>query len=124
MLLLGEAGEAEDKLQPTAREGLHPPSTCVLGLELDPPMPPEPPDETAAPADTLWPPQGLRDKAPSCVQFLTFRSPKVIKVYLNPLPLGLEKEMATHSSICAWKLPWTEKPGELQSMGSQRVRHN
>ena len=31
----------------------------------------------------------------------------------------LEEEMATHSSILAWKIPWTEKPGELQSMGSQ-----
>ena len=36
----------------------------------------------------------------------------------------LEKEMATHSSILAWKIPWTEKPGRLQSMGLQRVRHN
>ena len=36
----------------------------------------------------------------------------------------LEKEMATHSSILAWKIPWTEKPGRLQSMGSQRVRHD
>ena len=36
----------------------------------------------------------------------------------------LEKEMATHSSILAWKIPWTEKPGGLQSMGSQRARHN
>ena len=36
----------------------------------------------------------------------------------------LEKEMATHSSILAWKISWTEEPGELQSMGSQRVRHN
>ena len=35
-----------------------------------------------------------------------------------------EKEMATHSSILAWKIPWTEEPGGLQSMGSQRVRHN
>ena len=34
----------------------------------------------------------------------------------------LEKEMATHSSILAWKIPWTEEPGGLQSMGSQRVR--
>ena len=33
----------------------------------------------------------------------------------------LEKEMATHSSIPAWKIPWTEDPGRLQSMGSQRV---
>ena len=35
---------------------------------------------------------------------------------------GLEKEMATHSSILAWKIPWTEEPGRLQSMGLQRVR--
>ena len=33
----------------------------------------------------------------------------------------LEKEMATHSSILAWTIPWTEEPGGLQSMGSQRV---
>ena len=36
----------------------------------------------------------------------------------------LEKGMATHSSILAWKIPWTEEPGGLQSMGSQRVGHN
>ena len=36
----------------------------------------------------------------------------------------LEKEMATHSSILAWRIPWTEEPGRLQSMGSQRVRYN
>ena len=36
----------------------------------------------------------------------------------------LEREMATHSSIFAWEIPWTEKPSWLQSMGSQRVRHN
>ena len=36
----------------------------------------------------------------------------------------LETEMATHSSILAWKIPRTEEPGRLQSMGSQRVRHN
>ena len=36
----------------------------------------------------------------------------------------LEKEMATHSSTFAWKIPWTEEPGRLQSMGSQRVGHN
>ena len=35
----------------------------------------------------------------------------------------LEKEMATHSSILAWRIPWMEEPGGLQSMGSQRVRH-
>ena len=36
----------------------------------------------------------------------------------------LEKEMATHSSVLAWRIPWTEEPGGLQSMGSQRLRHN
>ena len=36
----------------------------------------------------------------------------------------LEKKMATHSSTFAWKIPWMEKPGGLQSMGSQRVGHN
>ena len=37
---------------------------------------------------------------------------------------SLEKEMATHSSTLAWKIPWTEEPGRLQSMGLQRVRHD
>ena len=36
----------------------------------------------------------------------------------------LEKEMATDSSMLAWEIPWTEEPGGLQSMGSQRVGHN
>ena len=36
----------------------------------------------------------------------------------------LEKEMVTHSSILVWRIPWTEEPGRLQSMGLQRVRHN
>ena len=36
----------------------------------------------------------------------------------------LEEEMATHSSILAWEIPWTKNPGRLQSMGSQRVEHN
>ena len=36
----------------------------------------------------------------------------------------LQKEMATHSSTLAWKIPWKEEPGRLQSMGSQRVGHD
>ena len=36
----------------------------------------------------------------------------------------LEKEMATHSSAVAWRIPWTEEPGGLQSIGSQRVRYD
>ena len=37
---------------------------------------------------------------------------------------ALEKEMATHSGILAWKIPWIEEPDRLQSMGSQRVGHD
>ena len=37
---------------------------------------------------------------------------------------SLEKEMVIHSSTIAWKIPWTEEPGRLQSMGLQRVRHD
>ena len=36
----------------------------------------------------------------------------------------LEKEMAIHSSILAWRIPWTEEPGGLQAMGSERIGHN
>ena len=36
----------------------------------------------------------------------------------------LKEKMASHSSILAWEIPWTEEPGRLQSMGSQRVRHD
>ena len=64
------------------------------------------------------------------------RASLVVQLAKNPLPvqhtwvwsLGqedpLEKEMATHSSILAWRIPWTEEPGGLQSVGSQRVRHD
>ena len=45
------------------------------------------------------------------VQFLVWEDP-------------LEKEMAAHSSILAWKIPWTGEPGRLPSMGLQRVRHD
>ena len=37
---------------------------------------------------------------------------------------SLKKAVATHSSTFAWRIPWTEEPGRLQSMGSQRVRHD
>ena len=47
----------------------------------------------------------------TCVRFLGWEDP-------------LEKEMATHSSILAWRIPWTGKPGRLQSTGSQRVGHD
>ena len=53
-----------------------------------------------------------------CVPFTQL--PAVIILHIT---IALEKEMATHFSILAWKIPWTEEPCWLQSMGSQRVRH-
>ena len=50
---------------------------------------------------------------------------KVISLLFNMLSrLVMEKAMATHSSTLAWKIPWTEEPGGLKSMGSLRVRHD
>ena len=47
-----------------------------------------------------------------------------LQVLFMSLLSALEKEMATHSSTIAWKIPWMEEPGRLQSMGSQRVGHD
>ena len=54
------------------------------------------------------------------------RLPKTWETWVRSLGQEdpLEKEMATHSSILAWKIPWTEEPGRLQSMGLQRVRYD
>ena len=54
------------------------------------------------------------------------RLPKMWETQVRSLRLEdpLEKEMATQSSILAWKIPWTEDPGRLQSMGSQRIGHD
>ena len=49
---------------------------------------------------------------------------KIIRSGIAGLYDVCEKEMATHSSILAWRIPWTKKPGRLQSMGSQRVGHD
>ena len=46
-----------------------------------------------------------------------------LAVFRN-LVIGSEKAMATHSSTLAWKIPWTEEPARLQSMGSRRVEHD
>ena len=67
--------------------------------------------------------------AGSCVQEIC------LKFFIKDLPcyfstkslclyMLMEKAMATHSSTLAWKIPWTEEPGRLQSMGSWRVRHD
>ena len=54
------------------------------------------------------------------------RLPAVQETWVQSLSRedALEKEMATHSSILAWRIPWREEPGRLQSMGSQRVGHH
>ena len=74
--------------------------------------------------------------SPSCTGFI-FSGASLVARRLKSLPgmwetwvrfLGqedpLEKEMATHSSILSWRIPWMEEPGGLQSTGSQRVRHD
>ena len=62
----------------------------------------------------------------SLVAQMVKRLPKMRETWIRSLDGEdpLEKEMATHSSILAWKIPWTEEPGGLQSMGLQRVGHN
>ena len=54
---------------------------------------------------------------------LPFPSPRVYITFTFHFR-ALEKEMATHSSVLAWRIPWMEKPGRLQSTGLQRVRHD
>ena len=62
----------------------------------------------------------------SLVAYLVKNPPAVQETWVRSLGWEdpLEKEMANHSSIIAWKILWTEEPGELQSMGSQRVGHD
>ena len=62
---------------------------------------------------------------PSLVAQRVKRLPAMQETWVRSLgqEYPLEKEMATHSSTLAWKIPWTEKPSRLQSMGSQRVGH-
>ena len=65
-------------------------------------------------------------KSASLVAQLVKSLPAVQETWVRSLGWEdpLEKEMATHSSILAWKISWTEEPGGLQSTGSQRVRHD
>ena len=62
----------------------------------------------------------------SLVAQMVKRLPTVWETWVQSLGREdtLEKEMATHSSTLAWKMPWTEECGRLQSMGSQRVGHD
>ena len=56
------------------------------------------------------------------VEILPARQETKVRSLGSEVPL--EKRMAIHSSILAWRIPWTERPGRLQSMGSQRVGHD
>ena len=62
----------------------------------------------------------------SLVAQMVKRLPTMWETWLKPWVKEdpLEKEIATHSSTPAWKIPWMEEPGRLQSMGSQRVGHD
>ena len=62
----------------------------------------------------------------SLVAQLVKNQPAMWETWVSSMGLEdtLEKEMATHSSILAWRIPWTKEPGGLQSMGSQRVGHD
>ena len=68
----------------------------------------------------------LCDKQASLVAQTVKHLPAIWETWVRSLGREdpLEKEMATHSSTLAWKIPWTEEPGMLQSMGSQRVGHD
>ena len=68
--------------------------------------------------------RNLHDKLPSLVTQMVKNLPAVQETHVQSLGRedALGKEMATHSRILAWRVPWTEEPGRLQVMGSQRVR--
>ena len=61
---------------------------------------------------------------PTLLSRVYFSSPFLLHCICLDLVPCAEKAMATHSSTLAWKIPWTEEPGRLQSMGSRRVRHD
>ena len=66
------------------------------------------------------------ESGPSLVVQMVKNLPAMQEMWVRSLGWEdfLEKGMATHSSILAWRIPWTEEHGGLQSVGSQRVRHN
>ena len=68
----------------------------------------------------------LKERGASLVAQQLKRLPTMRETWVRSLGWEdpLEKEMATHSSILAWRIPWTEEPGGLQSTGSQRVGHD
>ena len=91
------------------------------------------PSQVCWPPTTLHPPLPLSQvlgrallTPPSLVAQMVMNLPATQETAVQSLGWEdpLEKEKATHSSILAWKIPWTEQPGRLQSTGSQRVRHD
>ena len=68
----------------------------------------------------------LRERGASLVAQMVKRLPAMWETWVQSPGWEdpLEKEMATHSSTLAWKIPWMEEPGRLQSMGLQRVGHD
>ena len=58
------------------------------------------------------------------MSFNMLRQVPSVPIFLRVLVINEEKAMATHSSTLAWKIPWMEEPGRLQSMGSHRVRYD
>ena len=68
----------------------------------------------------------VKETMASLVAQIVKNLPAMQETWVKSLDQGdlLEKEMATHSWILAWRIPWTEKPGGLRSMGSQRGRHD
>ena len=68
----------------------------------------------------------IEDLTTSLVAQTVVNLPAVLETWVRSLGWEdpLEKEMATHSSILAWRIPWTEEPAGLQSMGLQRVGHD
>ena len=84
--------------------------------------------DTSCPKEPDWEGQAriTGRGAPSLVAQTVKHLPAMRETWVRYLGLEdpLEKEMATHSSILAWKIPWTEEPGRLQSMGSQIVGHD
>ena len=70
--------------------------------------------------------EGFPDGSESHPRIMVKRLPAMQETQVQSLGQedSLEKEMAVHSSTIAWKIPWTEEPGRLQSMGSLRVGHD
>ena len=70
--------------------------------------------------------QDMQEMWTSLVAQMVKRLPTMQETWVQSLGREdlLEKEMVIHSNILAWKIPWTEKPGRLQAMGSQRVGHD